>query len=93
MILPPRRRRPIGRACAIALALLTVAACTGGSRAAPSAGPSPVTSNYERASGNTIPRDCGYSSPLPGRAGWSAAGRQGSQPYLGARAQAQSPVT
>ena len=37
----------------------------------PSAGQSPVTSNYERASGNTIPRDCGYSSPLPGRAGWS----------------------
>ena len=28
-------------------------------------------SNYERATGNTIPRDCGYSSPLPGRPGWS----------------------
>ena len=70
-MLPPRRRRPIGRACAIVVSLLTVAACTGGSQPAPSAGPSPVTSNYERASGNTIPRDCGYSSPLPGRAGWS----------------------
>ena len=70
-MLPPRRRRPIGRACAIVVSLLTVAACTGGSGPAPSAGPSPVTSNYERASGNTIPRDCGYSSPLPGRAGWS----------------------
>jgi len=62
-MLPPRRPRPIrawpaarsvparrrtGRACAIVVSLLTVAACTGGSRPAPSAGPSPVTSNYER---------------------------------------------
>ena len=75
MVLPPRLRRAIGGACAIgvSLSLLTVAACTGGSTPspAPSAAPSPVTSNYERATGNTIPRDCGYSSPLPGRPGWS----------------------
>ena len=35
------------------------------------AGPSPVLSNYERSTGDTIRRDCGYSSPLPGRPGWS----------------------
>ena len=33
--------------------------------------PSPVLSNYERSTGDTIRRDCGYSSPLPGRPGWS----------------------
>ena len=32
---------------------------------------SPVLSNYERSTGDTIRRDCGYSSPLPGRPGWS----------------------
>lgn len=75
MVLPPRLRRAIGGACAIgvSLSLLTVAACTGGPRPIPSRLPStaPVMSNYERATGNTIPRDCGYSSPLPGRPGWS----------------------
>jgi hypothetical protein len=30
-----------------------------------------VLSNYERATGNTIPRDCGYSSPIPGQPGRS----------------------
>jgi hypothetical protein len=30
-----------------------------------------VLSNYERASGAAISRDCGYSSPLPGKPGWS----------------------
>jgi hypothetical protein len=34
------------------------------------AGPPPVLSNYERSTGDTIRRDCGYSSPLPGRPGW-----------------------
>ena len=29
-----------------------------------------VLSNYEK-NGNTIRRDCGYSSPLPGKPGWS----------------------
>jgi hypothetical protein len=75
VVLPPQLRRAIGGACAIgvSVSLLTVAACTGGSQPSPtpSAAPSPVTSNYERATGNTIPRDCGYSSPLPGRPGWS----------------------
>jgi len=33
--------------------------------------PAPVLSNYERSTGATIRRDCGYSSPLPGRPGWS----------------------
>jgi hypothetical protein len=31
----------------------------------------PVLSNYERSTGDTIRRDCGYSSPLPRRPGWS----------------------
>ena len=30
-----------------------------------------MLSNYERSTGDTIRRDCGYSSPLPGRPGWS----------------------
>ena len=33
--------------------------------------PSPVLSNYERSSGNMVRRDCGYSSPLPGKPAWS----------------------
>ena len=36
----------------------------------PGRGPAPVLSNYEK-NGNTIRRDCGYSSPLPGKPGWS----------------------
>jgi len=39
--------------------------------AAAPARPAPVLSNYERSTGATIRRDCGYSSPLPGRPGWS----------------------
>lgn len=39
--------------------------------AAPQPVPSPVLSNYERSTGNTIHRDCGYSSPLPGKPAWS----------------------
>ena len=30
-----------------------------------------MRSNYERSTGNAVRRDCGYSSPLPGRPGWS----------------------
>jgi hypothetical protein len=33
--------------------------------------PSPVLSNYERSTGAAIRRDCGYSSAMPGRPGWS----------------------
>jgi hypothetical protein len=33
--------------------------------------PAPVLSNYERATGHVIRRDCGYSSPLPGNPAWS----------------------
>ena len=48
---------------------VAVAACgTGVPRPVPV--PVPVLSNYER-NGNTIRRDCGYSSPLPGKPGWS----------------------
>jgi hypothetical protein len=46
--------------------LVVVEAC---STAVPA--PSPVLSNYERSTGDTIRRDCGYSTPLPGRPGWS----------------------
>ena len=53
---------------ALAAALAGLAACGSG---APRPTPSPVLSNYERATGDTIHRDCGYSSPLPGRPGWS----------------------
>jgi hypothetical protein len=52
-------------------ALVAVAACAGPARPSPNPGPEPVLSNYERATGDTVPRDCGYSSPLPGKAGWS----------------------
>jgi hypothetical protein len=51
--------------------LAAVAACAGPSRPAPNPAPGLVLSNYERATGDTVPRDCGYSSPLPGRPGWS----------------------
>jgi hypothetical protein len=42
---------------------LVVAACG-------AAGPSPVLSNYERSTSDTIRRDCGYSSPLLRKPGW-----------------------
>jgi hypothetical protein len=67
-----RRRRPVARAAAVvaSLVVVTVAACQA---SAPRPNPAPVRvlSNYERATGNTIPRDCGYSSPLPSKPGWS----------------------
>jgi hypothetical protein len=51
--------------------LAAVASCGGSSRPAPGPAPGLVLSNYERATGDTVPRDCGYSSPLPARPGWS----------------------
>ena len=48
---------------------VTVTAC-GAGVPRPALVPVPVLSNYER-NGNTIRRDCGYSSPLPGKPGWS----------------------
>ncbi|HEY2238575.1 MAG TPA: hypothetical protein VGI21_07280 [Streptosporangiaceae bacterium] len=53
------------------LTMAAVAACAGPSRPAPNPAPGLVLSNYERATGDTVPRDCGYSSPLPGQSGWS----------------------
>ena len=52
-------------------AITAVAACGGPSTPSPGPAPGLVLSNYERATGDTVPRDCGYSSPLPGKAGWS----------------------
>jgi hypothetical protein len=55
--------------CAIATGCLSMlAAC-----AAPAPRPAPwlVQSSYERSTGNAVGRDCGYSSPLPGKPGWS----------------------
>jgi hypothetical protein len=51
--------------------LAVVAACAGSPRPSPNPGPGQVLSNYERATGDTVPRDCGYSSPLPDKPGWS----------------------
>ena len=60
----PRRRRL--RGCALALVCgITIAACATSAASRP--GPVPVLSNYERSTGNVIARDCGYSSPVPGR--------------------------
>jgi hypothetical protein len=56
----------------VAVASVTsVAACAGPSKPSPGPAPGLVLSNYERATGDTVPRDCGYSSPLPGKPGWS----------------------
>jgi hypothetical protein len=54
--------------CAAASCLAVAAACGG---PAPRPAPAPLLSGYERSTGDTIRRDCGYSSPLPGRPGWS----------------------
>ena len=56
---------------AAVLAAAAVAACSAPPRPTPGPAPDLVRSNYERATGDTIPRDCGYSVPLPGRPGWS----------------------
>jgi hypothetical protein len=53
------------------LAAGAVAACAGPSRPLPGPAPDQVLSNYERATGDPVPRDCGYSVPLPGKPGWS----------------------
>ena len=63
-----RLRRRVLAACVMVGCLVMVAAC---GAAAPHPAPSPVLSNYERSTGSTIHRDCGYSSPLPGKPGWS----------------------
>jgi hypothetical protein len=56
---------------AAVLAAVAVAACSAPPRPAPGPAPDLVRSNYERATGDTVPRDCGYSVPLPGQPGWS----------------------
>jgi len=56
--------------CAFLAFLVTVVACQADVRR-PAPAPARVLSNYERTTGNTIHRDCGYSSPLPGTPGWS----------------------
>jgi hypothetical protein len=61
------RRRLVALA---GLTLLAVAACAGPPRPSPGPAPDLVRSNYERATGDTVPRDCGYSTPLPARPGW-----------------------
>lgn len=53
---------------ALLASLVVVAACSAGP---PRPAPGPVLSNYERATGDTVPRDCGYSTPLPDKPGWS----------------------
>jgi hypothetical protein len=61
--------RAVACAWTVLASLAAVAACGAGvSRPRPV--PVPVLSNYER-NGTTIRRDCGYSSPLPGKPGWS----------------------
>jgi hypothetical protein len=68
---PGRRGRLCWRVlagCAITGCLTMVSACTA---PAPSPAPALVRSNYERSTGNAVSRDCGYSSPLPGRSGRS----------------------
>jgi len=64
-----RLARAVAGSCAV-VATLAVAAC-GGAPPRPAPSPARVLSNYERATGNAVRRDCGYSSPLPGRPGWS----------------------
>jgi hypothetical protein len=56
---------------AAGLAVLAAAACAGPPRPSPSPAPDLVRSNYERATGDPVPRDCGYSVPWPGKSGWS----------------------
>ena len=64
----PRARPLYAAACCVAM-LLGLAGCgTAGPRPGAAV---PVLSNFERRTGETVSRDCGYSSPLPGRPGWS----------------------
>jgi hypothetical protein len=73
-VFTPERRvrlcRPAACVCAIVASLVMIAACQAGVHR-PMPARMQVLSNYERATGNTTPRDCGYSSLLPGRPGWS----------------------
>jgi hypothetical protein len=64
---PGRRWRALA-GCAVTGCLGLATAC-----AAPAPSPQPrlVRSSYERITGNPVRRDCGYSSPLPGKPGWS----------------------
>jgi hypothetical protein len=58
------------RGCTVAfVCVITVVACSSGP--APRPVPELVLSNYEHSTGNVIVRDCGYSSPVPGKPGWS----------------------
>ena len=69
-----RRRLSLAATLALAvlaLAVLAVAACAGPPRPSPHPAPGLVRSNYERATGDLVPRDCGYSVPLPEKSGWS----------------------
>ncbi len=68
-----RRCRPLARAGAVLAVLVGPVGLAACATAPPRPVPAPVRvlSNYERATGNTVPRDCGYSSPLPGEPGWS----------------------
>jgi hypothetical protein len=69
-VVSPRQR---GRLWWRVLAACAITGCLVAACAAPAPRPAPslVRSNYERSSGNAVRRDCGYSSPLPGRPGWS----------------------
>lgn len=55
--------------CCLAL-LAALAGCAAGPARPAGTPAAPVLSDYERSTGAAISRDCGYSSPLPGRPGW-----------------------
>jgi hypothetical protein len=61
-----RGRRPAAALGAVLASAAVAVACAG-----PAPVPARVLSNYERATGAAIIRDCGYSSPLPGQPGSS----------------------
>jgi hypothetical protein len=54
--------------CALTGFLGLLTACAASAPRPPS---SLVQSNYQRVTGDAVRRDCGYSSPLPGKPGWS----------------------
>lgn len=68
----PRAGRQIGGAAtAMLLALFLGLSGAAGAASSPVGSPgtpppAPITSNYERATGGTLSRDCGFSSPVPG---------------------------
>jgi hypothetical protein len=68
-----RRRLPLAATLTLlaGLAGLAAAACAGPPRPSPQPAPDLVRSNYERATGDLVPRDCGYSVPLPEKSGWN----------------------